>query len=152
MKQGIPLLVIVAALSAYAGEHSYQTGTLQKIDIKDVTSAFSIPTTTGQNVSMLLPLGINYQFQIKSDTVVYVANCLSKNKKNYGSEWVVNDPVKFRVEKDKFFLKKPDKGELRLALMTRLRVLPKSDDAGATQQSVEPLPPFATRQTVPQCR
>ncbi len=152
MKRGIPFLVLVVALSANAGERSYRTGTLLKVDVKDVASAIAIPTSTGQNVSIPLPLGINYQFQIKSDIIVYVANCWSKDKRNYGSDWVVNDPVEFRVEKDELFLKKPSKGELRLALMTRLRVIPKPDETGTSSQSVEPLPPFATRQTIPECR
>jgi hypothetical protein len=130
MKRGIPLLIIVMDLSAHAGERSYRTGTLQKVDIKDVTSEIPIPTTTGQNIWFPLPLGINYQFQIKSDIIVYVANCWSKDKKDYGSEWVVNDPIEFRVEKDKLLLKRPSKGELRLALMTRLA--PELQFAGAS--------------------
>ena len=152
MKRGIPLILVFVALAAYAGERNYRAGVLKRIDIKDVTSTLPIPTGSGQNIALPLPLGINYQFQIQSDMIVYVGNCWSKDKKNYGSEWVVNDPVGFRVEKDKVFLKRPTKGELRLALMTRLRVLPKKDEAGELQNSLEPLPPFATRQTVPQCQ
>lgn len=115
-----------------------------------MAGAIPLPTA-GQNLSIPLPLGISYQFMIQSDMIVYVCNCWSKDKGNYGSEWVVNDPVGFRVEKDKVFLKRPKKGELRLALMTRLRALPLTDEAGEFQNSSEPLPPFATRQTVPQC-
>jgi hypothetical protein len=43
----------------------------------------------------------------------------------------VNDPIEFRVDKDKLFLKRPNKGEFRLALMTRVRVLPSKDEGGA---------------------
>jgi len=136
---------------AYAGERNYRAGVLKRIDIKDMTSTLPIPTGSGQNVALPLPLGINYQFQIQSDMIVYVGNCWSKDKRNYGSEWVVNDPIEFRVDKDKLLLKRPNKAEFHLALMTRLRVLPSKGEAGTGQTSVEPLPPFATHQTVPQC-
>jgi hypothetical protein len=151
MKGRVPLLIVFVALVASAGERSYRSGILKQIEIKDVTGAIPVSTETGQGVAIPLPLGINYQFQVQSDMIVYLGNCWSKDKKSYGAEWVVNDPVEFRVEKDRLFLKRSSKGELRLALMTRLRVLPKKDDAGEVHQVVEPLPPFATRQTVPEC-
>jgi len=151
MKLGIPLIVVFVALAAYAGESNYRAGVLKRIDITDMTSTLPIPTRSGQSIAVPLSLGINYQFQIQSDMIVYVGNCWSKDKRNYSSEWVVNDPIEFRVDKDRLFLKRPNKGEFHLALMTRLRVLASQDEAGRGQPSVEPLPPFATRQTVPQC-
>jgi hypothetical protein len=96
-------------------------------------------------------VGINYQFEIRADDILYVGSCWSKDNRNYGSDWVLKDPNEFRVEKGKLFLKRPVKGELRLALMTRLRMVSTKDDAGAERQSFEPLPPFATRQIVPEC-
>ena len=121
-----PLLLLFVALAAHAGEHTYRSGTLKRIDITDVTGAVPIQTGTAGNLAIPLPLGINFQFQVQSDMILYVGNCWSKDKRSYGSEWVVNDPVGFRVDKDKLFLKRPAKGELRLALI-------------------------ATRQSVPQC-
>jgi hypothetical protein len=151
MRRGIPFVVVFVALAAHAGEHNYRAGVLKRIDVKDVSSTLSIPAGSGQNIALPIALGINYQFQVQSDMIVYVGNCWSKDKRHYGAEWVVNDPIEFRVDKDKLFLKRPNKGEFRLALMTRLRVLPSEDEGGAAQSSVEPLPPLATRQTVPQC-
>jgi hypothetical protein len=151
MNRGAPLLLILVALAAHAGEHTYRSGTLKRIDIKDVTSTIPIQTGTGDNLALPLPLGINYQFQVQSDTILYVGNCWSRDKRGYGSEWVVNDPVGFRVDKDQLFLKRPTKGELRLALMVRYRVLPSKDEAGTERSALEPLPALATRQTVPQC-
>jgi len=145
MKRSIPLLTLLIALAARAGERSYRSGILKQIEIKDATGDISIPTAAGQNLSIPLSLVVNYQFQIQSDMIVFVGNCWSKDKRTYGSEWVVNDPIGFRVENDKLFLKRPTKGELRLALMTRLRALPKKDEAGEVPNSFEPLPPFATR-------
>lgn len=151
MYRGVPLLLIFVALAACAGEHTYRSGILKRIDIKDVTGTIPIQTGTGDNLALPLPLGINYQFQVQSGMILYVGNCWSKDKRSYGSEWVVNDPVGFRVDKDKLFLKRLTKGELRLALMARFRVLARKGEAGTEQTSLEPLPPFATRQTVPQC-
>ena len=151
VKRRVPLMVVFVALAASAGERSYRSGILKQIEFKDLTGAISVPTATGQDVSIPLPFGINYQFQVQSDMILYVGNCWSKDKRSYGSEWVVNDPVEFRLEKDRLFLKRPTKGELRLALMIRLRVLPKKDATGDVRQSFEPLPPFATRQTLPEC-
>ena len=150
MNRGVPLLLIFIALAAHAGEHTYRPGTLKRIDITDVTATLPIQTGTVDNLAIPLPLGINYQFQVQSDMILYVGNCWSKDKRSYGSEWVVNDPVGFRVDKDKLFLKRTGKGELRLALMVRFRMRPKEEAEGHPNSS-EPLPPFATRQSVPQC-
>jgi hypothetical protein len=150
MNRGVPLLLLFVALAAHAGEHTYRSGTLKRIDITDVTGAVPIQTGTADNLAIPLPLGINFQFQVQSDMILYVGNCWSKDKRGYGSEWVVNDPVGFRVDKDKLFLKRPAKGELRLALKVRFRMRPK-EEAGGHPNSLEPLPPFATRQSVPQC-
>lgn len=151
MKRGVLLLILFVAVAASAVERSYRSGILKQVEIKDVTSAIPVSTGAGQTASIPIPLGLNFEFQVQSDMIVYVAGCWSKGKRSYSSEWVVNDPVEFRVEKDKLFLKRPSKGELRLALMMRLRVLPTKDVTGEVHQSVEALPPFATRQTVPEC-
>lgn len=148
MKRRVPLLIVLVAVVASAGERPYRSGILKQVEMKDVASAIPV---SGQSASIPIPLGIRYEFQVQSDVIVYVANCWSKDNRNYGSEWVLNDPVEFRVEKDQLFLKRPNKGELRLALMTRLRVLPKKDETGEVHQSVEALPPVATRHTVPEC-
>jgi hypothetical protein len=150
MNRGVTLLLMFVALAAHAGDHTYRSGTLKRIDIIDVTGAIPIQTGTADNIAIPLPLGIDYQFQVQSDMILYIGNCWSKDKRSYGSEWVVNDPVGFRVDKDKLFLKRPTKGELLLALMVRFRARPKNE-AGAHPNLLEPLPPFATRQTVPQC-
>ncbi len=63
MKRSLPVLTIFIALAAYAGERSYRSGILKKIEIKDVTGAIPLPTA-GQNLSIPLPLGISYQFMI----------------------------------------------------------------------------------------
>ena len=153
MTRGLPLIVIFVVLAAHAGEPSYRSGILKRLDIKDVTGGLPIQTGPGQDIVLPLPFGIDYQFQVQSDMIVYVGMCYSNpnDKRNYGADWVVNDPVEFRVDKDKLMLKRSPKGELRLALLTRLRVLPSKDGAATGQSSVEILRSLVTRQTVPQC-
>jgi hypothetical protein len=65
----------------------YRSGTLKRIDITDVTGAVPIQTGTADNLAIPLPLGINFQFQVQSDMILYVGNCWSKDKRGYGSEW-----------------------------------------------------------------
>lgn len=148
------LMLIVAVLSAqelFAGEKLYQPGKLNDVVIKDMSTTISLP---GGPVSFPFPLhmGINYQFQIATDdNIVYFASCWSKGKRNYGSDWVVKDPIDFRVDKDRLFLKRPTKGELRLALIGRFRVVSAKDQLGADHQSLQPLAPFAAKQIEPQC-
>jgi len=128
-----------------------EVGKLTEVDIKDMTTTMSFPTGTG-NLALPLHMGINYQFQISTDkNIVYFGSCWSRGKRNYGSDWVVKDPVEFRIQKGKLFLKRPTKGELRLALMGRFRVISTKDESGADHQSFEPLPPFATKQIEPEC-
>jgi hypothetical protein len=147
------ILILLSAVMVHAGVKSYLSGRLTDVMIKDMTTTISIPISTGAGNGLPIPLhmGINYQFEISVDDIVYFGSCWSMGKRNYGSDWVVKDPVEFRVEKDKLLLKRPVKGELRLALMGRFRVVSTKDAAGTEKQSFQPLPPFATRQIEPQC-
>jgi hypothetical protein len=153
MKRGVLLTIVFTALSIHAAKQPYETGQLVDIVIKDMTVDISLPVSNGPGPNNSFPfplhLGVNYQFQIQAGDIVYVANCWSKSKRNFGSEWVVKDPVEFRVVKDRLFLKRTGKSELRLGLMTRARLV---STAGTEQRPAATLPPFATRQTAPECR
>ena len=70
MNRGVPLLFLLVALAVHAGEHTYRSGTLKRIDISDVTGAVPIQTGTEDNLAIPLPLGINYQFQVQSDEIL----------------------------------------------------------------------------------
>jgi len=151
MRCAVPLIVMFLTLAAYAGERSYRSGVLKRMDIKNVSVNLLLQSAPGQSIALPLPLGLDYQFQIQSDMVLYVGMCQSRDKRNYGADWVVNDPIEFRVDKDKLFLKRSPKGEVRLALLTRVRVMPEKTEAASGQGSYELLPSMATRQTVPEC-
>jgi hypothetical protein len=143
MKSGLPAIVVFFALAATAGPRSYRPGVLKKIETGDIAHSIPLRSTPGQDFSIPFPLGIEYRFQIQSDMILYVSECWSRSKKNYDSEWVINDPVEFRIEKDRVFVKRAGKGELHLALISRWRVLP---------SSIEPLPRTSTRHDLPECR
>jgi len=149
MRLAAVILTVLSTQALHAGGKTYQAGKLNDIVIKDIT--MTMPFPTGNGMSIPLHIGINYQFQISADDILYVGSCWSKGKRNYGADWVLKDPVEFRVDKGRLFLKRPVKGELRLAVMSRFRVVPMKDSAGVEQQSSEPLPPFATKQIEPEC-
>lgn len=151
--RGVILIILLSALMVHAGVKSYSSGRLTDVVIKDMTTTMSIPISTGTGNGLQIPLhlGVDYQFEIWVDDIVYFGSCWSKGKRNYGSDWVVKDTVEFRVEKDKLILKRPVKGELHLALMGRFRSVSTKDAAGTEKQSFQPLPPFATRQMEPEC-
>ena len=88
MTRGLPLIVIFVVLAAHAGEPSYRSGILKRLDIKDVTGGLPIQTGPGQDIVLPLPFGIDYQFQVQSDMIVYVGMCYSNpnDKRNYGAD------------------------------------------------------------------
>lgn len=152
MRRTLPIVVLLATFAASAGVKSYLSGKLTDVVIKDMTFMMAVPLSTpSENLQVPLHMGVNYQFEISVDDVLYIGSCWSKAKQNYSADWVVKDPIEFRVEEGKLFLKRPVKGELRLALMGRFRTVSKKDAAGTEHQSLEPLPPFATRQIEPEC-
>jgi len=62
-----------------------------------------------------------YVFQIQLDDLMYFAE-YNAGKLSYQPQWIVNDPIEFRVGKDnRMFLKRPDGKELELSIAKRIR-------------------------------
>jgi hypothetical protein len=140
----IPLFAL--AICAVAADRIYMTGTLSGLVIEDMSTTMSLPPI-GQNTSGIvlpIPMGVLYRFDIEADRITYLAECASKKKKSFAAEWVVHDPVQFRVQKDKLFLKAPSGKELRLALITKVRAV----SSGALGSA----PSASARQEIPECR
>jgi hypothetical protein len=133
--------ILLIAIPAQATDRTYETGKLSNVTITDSTASVTIPPMAPNASALVLPLrlGVIFHFTIEQKEITFQAGCFSKDKKSYAAEWVVNDPVQFRVEKDKLFLKRPNGKELRLALLMRVR-----DAKSETQTSAE--------QMIPQCR
>ena len=146
----IALLLLITA--AQGADRPYMTARLANVVITDMSTTLNIPPL-GQNTSgFILPiqLGTKYEFTLEADGITYSAACISKAKKSFAAEWVVNDPVQYRIEKYKLFLKRPSGKPLRLALIAKVRNV-KSDAADASNVSESPLRATA-RQNIPECR
>lgn len=141
------IAVLLLVIRAESADRTYVTAKLSKVLATDLSTPMHIPPLV-QNASALdltIPLGVMYQFTVEADGITYLAACTSKSKKSYVSEWVVNDPIQFRVHKGEFFLKRPNGKELRLGLMTRIRATKSEDgDLSKTSEST----PKSTRETL----
>ncbi len=135
------LMALLLAMPTHAADKIYETGKLTGVKMTDVTAPVTIPPMNPNASGMVLPipLGVTYMFTIEKDGVSYYAACVSKQKKSYAADWVVNDPVQFRIDKEKFFLRRPKGKEMRLALVTRVR--------NATSEA-QP----SARQMIPECK
>lgn len=153
MRRGSQLIIFIVALAAQAGERVYQRGNLTEINIKDLSIPLVMPGPIGNSagipLSLPIQLGIAYQFTIESDGITYFAQCDSnrENPRNFAAEWIVRDPIDFRIDRDKLLLKRANKRELRLGLLLRFR----NQQEGSKTQ-IREIPPFAARQIVPECR
>jgi hypothetical protein len=117
-------LVVVAMILVLTGSYAsskdksriYQTGRLLDLEVQDVNRGTAIIG------GMAAPIrGKLYIFQIQSDGLVYFAEYRA-GKLSYKPDWVVNDPILFRLEKDnKMFLKRSDDKELEVGVVKRVR-------------------------------
>ena len=117
------LSMLLLLPAAEARDKMYATGQLAKVTTADIVVPFNIPPLC-QNCAALqlpLPLGVSYVFDIQQDDITYIAACTSKVKKSCAADWIIHDPVEYRIEKDKLFLKRPNGKELRLGLVKKIR-------------------------------
>jgi len=95
-------------------------------------------------------IGTEYEFRIQAGSIVYLANCLSK-KPNYDPAIAKNDSVEFRLRGKTLYVRRAERSDLRLLLITRAQL--KTDSSGSPEtQTVEPLPPFSSGESLPDCR
>jgi hypothetical protein len=132
-------IVLTLAVPIHAADKVYETGQLTAVKMTDGTASVTIPPLAPNAAGFVLPfpLGVTYSFTIEKDGISYLAACISKQKKSYAADWVVNDPVRFRIDKEKFFLKRPNGKEMRLALLTRVRNAMSETQTSATQMIPE---------------
>lgn len=67
---------------------------------------------------------VGYSFQIQLGDLTYfvnVAMCCPPPSLQYKLEWAINDPIEFRFDKDKMFVKRPNGKELRARLVSVAR-------------------------------
>src|SRR5215475_90390 len=137
------ILCLLLSLPAAGGEKTYITGRLSNVAMEDMR--FHV---TFDNMSFPVSVGTMYRFDISSGDMTYLAACHSANKRAYASDWIVNDPVSFRIEKDRLFLKRANGKELRLGVLTKVR-----NPDGSDQASTSPSPQLRpSKTTIPDCR
>ena len=134
-------LLFLLVLPAGGKVKSYNAGRLTDVALEEI----SFPVTL-YNITTPVSAGTMYRFNVASEGVSYVAVCFSKTKRGYASDWTVHDPVEFRVDNDKLFLKRPNGKELRLLVLTKMRGSEHST-APSASQDLHP-----SRQTIPECR
>jgi hypothetical protein len=136
--------------SAAAADRPYAAGRLEKIEITDLSTTVTVPplVQNSSGFTLPIPLGVAYQFTLNSDGIAYLAACVSKAKKSFAADWVVNDPVQFRIDKAKLYLKRPNGKLLRLGLIKRTRIL----NPDGTDSKESAIPGATSHQNIPECR
>jgi len=118
IKAALPALSVLflIATSLAKEKPSYLTGKLLDVTVQDVTRGIGIVG------SMAAPIpGKLYTFQIQSGGLVYFAQ-YSAGTLSYRPEWIVNDPIEFRLGKeDKMLLKRPDGKDLEVMILKKVR-------------------------------
>jgi|SRR5580700_10946995 hypothetical protein len=103
---------------------TYQTGKLLDLQVQNVSRGTAVIG------SMAAPIpGLLYVFEIQCDDLLYYAT-YSAGKLSYKPDWIVSDPIDFRLEKDAMFLKRSDGKELEVRVVKRIRA-EKRDDGPA---------------------
>jgi hypothetical protein len=146
------IAILLLVIRAEGADTTYVTAKLTKVLATDLSAPMHIPplVQNGSALDLTIPLGVMYQFTVEADGITYLAACTSKAKKSWFAEWIVNDPIQFRVHKDEFFLRRPNGKELRLLLMTRIR--PTKSEDGDLSKTSEITPQSTSRQNIPECR
>jgi hypothetical protein len=70
-------------------------------------------------------------FKFNGDLVYFAA--YSAGKLSYRPDWIVNDPIDFRLTKDNMFLKRPDGKELEVRLIKKVRATKEDKPAQAAE-------------------
>jgi len=94
---------------------TYQTGKLLDLQVQNVSRGTAVIGTMAAAIPGLL-----YVFQIQCDDLLYYAT-YSAGKLSYKPDWIVNDPIDFRLEKDTMFLRRSDGKELEVRVVKRIR-------------------------------
>lgn len=127
------LLVIASANSASANDTSkgYVTGRLLDLTVQPVDKGTAIIGNIAAPIR-----GISYLFQIQVGDLVYFAQFTAGARADRPN-WVVNDPIALRFEKEKMFIKRPDGKEVEVWLAKTVRIsqgeLPASANSSAAQ-------------------
>jgi hypothetical protein len=111
----VGFLVLALLCAAQARKKAYEQGELIDLSPKYIEAPFS-------SITLLPPprilIGYEFQIQVGDNTYfVAVATCCPPPSRQYKVEWAVGDPVQFRVDKHKMFVRWPNGKELNARLV-----------------------------------
>jgi hypothetical protein len=110
------LVIVLLGIAAAKDKPSYQTGKLIDVSVQDVTRGIAVIG----GIAAPIP-GRLYVFQIRFEDLDYFAE-YKAGKNSYKPDWVVNDPIEFRVSNEnRMFLKRPDGKELEVMIVKKVR-------------------------------
>jgi len=104
------LLALVLVPVKASAEKTYLAGKI--LDIKTVDRPFPLYLPNGKTAKARI--GILHQYIIQSGDLLYIGLCDDKKFKACGTEWKVNDAVRFRVKKHLMFIRRNSGKELEL--------------------------------------
>jgi len=118
----VMLMLVTLAVTTTAKDKTktYQTGKLLDVTVEDASKGTTVNVSSGTAVIATPIPGSVYTFKIQLAGLVYVSE-YKAGKRSYKPEWIVNDPIELRVERDKMFLKRPDGKELEVAVIKKER-------------------------------
>jgi hypothetical protein len=146
----VSIAIMILIGSAAAADRPYMPARLEKVEINDLSTSMTIPplAQNGSSTTLQIPLGVVYKFTLNADGVAYLAGCVSKEKRSFAADWTVKDPVQFRIEKTRLYLKRPIGKPLRLGLIEKIRIKP--DDYCSNSSDV--IASATQHQNIPECR
>jgi hypothetical protein len=119
VKVALAALTVCLSLSVASpckSKSVYQTGKLLDVTVQDASRGTAIIG----GIAAPVP-GKLYVFQIQSDSLVYFAEYRA-GALSYKPDWVVNDPIEFRLGKEnKMLLKRSDGKELEVEVVKKVR-------------------------------
>jgi hypothetical protein len=110
------LASFVIPASAESSSESYATGKLIELTIEPVTRGAIVYGNLAASIHNTV-----YMFQIQASDFIYFAQYTARAH-DYKPNWIINDPINFRFEKKKMFLKRPDGKEMEVLLVKTVRV------------------------------
>ena len=126
------LMLCLAASSLAESPKEYQKGTLLDMGYQTqaITSYFNQAYATGNrheaygygSSTPVTRRYKDYNFIVRLGDILYQTEYSAKYLWSYKPEWIVNDEIEVRLDKDKMFLRKPDGKELKTSIVNRVRL------------------------------
>jgi hypothetical protein len=119
-------LLLLSPLGASAKQPIYQHGRLTAVSPKYIDSP-ALPS--GYLFSPQILIGYTIQFQVEG--VTYFADVASCCQQKGNLEWKANDPIEFRFDNSRLFVKRAPAKELQAKLLNAVPTIPNASPSPA---------------------